>query len=106
MGSVSHWIAGAARRLGVHVQRWRDPYVDFWRLAAERVRQAVDGGAFPSASIHAFKPQSDSLAEDKPCTPPVASISLFHEIAALLASYGFHVYRAWMKSGAPQPRPS
>ncbi len=71
--SLSRWAAGAARRLGLHVQRWHDPYLDFVGLAAQPVRQAIDGGAhlgsithrmlaaFPCAFIHAFEPQSDSF---------------------------------------------
>jgi len=66
------------RWMGLHLQRWRDPYQTAVRLLENRpVQHVIDGGAyrgsvsrrlvelFPQARVHAFEPQSSTFAELK-----------------------------------------
>lgn len=67
---INRFVTRMARRAGVHVQRWHDPYQDFARLVPPgEPTEIIDGGAhrgetierlrsvFPNARIHSFEPQ-------------------------------------------------
>jgi FkbM family methyltransferase len=73
MEPLKQALLHSLRHLGVHVQRWHDPYADARRMAGMDLRNVVDGGAhrgtvtsklltvFPQATIHAFEPQLQSF---------------------------------------------
>jgi FkbM family methyltransferase len=62
-------LSNVLHRVGIHVQRYHDPYEDAARLFGSGVKHAVDGGAhhgntvarllsiFPKATVDAFEPQ-------------------------------------------------
>jgi FkbM family methyltransferase len=72
---MSRFLHRALRQVGLHLQRWHDPYRDVQQfLGGKFITQIVDGGAyngslserlasmFPSATVHAFEPQPELFA--------------------------------------------
>ena len=68
-------IIRAVQKLGVHVQRWHDPYKDLKRLAHNHIiGNILDGGCykgtaanqflklFPSSTVHCVEPQPDQYS--------------------------------------------
>ncbi len=68
-------VVGGFRLVGLHIQRWHDPYKDAAGFVGIAARHVVDGGAhrgtiisrlltqFPAATVHAFEPQEEPFRQ-------------------------------------------
>ena len=114
-------VVKTGRAMGLHVQRWHDPFEDAARLLGEgRVRAVVDGGAhkgtvtakllerFPQARVHCFEPQAEQVAdlerrfggEARVAIHPVALSD--HEGEATLYVNEFEYTTSLLKSARPE----